>query len=114
MQMAQQHLEPITLSAEDLQVEPAFTEKIEAFKFNEAMDLVWEHVAKGDAYMTSEEPYKKIKTDPEAAKKVLEKLVRHLAKLAVHLAPAMPATADAILAAVRTNTKPENLFPRLS
>lgn len=113
MTLAEQHLAPVSLTAEDTAVETAFSEKIEAFKFNEAMDLVWEHVAKGDAYMTTEEPYKKIKIDPEAAKQVLEKLVRHTAKLAVHLAAVMPATAEVMLSAVKANKKPENLFPRL-
>jgi methionyl-tRNA synthetase len=113
MTLAEQHLSPVSLTPEDMNIEPAFTEKMETFKFNEAMDLVWEHVGKGDAYMTTEEPYKKIKTEPEEAKKVLEKLVKHITKVAAHLAPAMPATSEIILKAVRQNKKPENLFPRL-
>ena len=44
----------------------------------------------------------------------IEKLVRHLAKIAVHLEAFMPATAEAIHRAVKENKKPENLFPRLS
>ena len=113
MTLAERHLLPVQLTTEDTAVEPAFTEKIEAFKFNEAMDLIWDHVAKGDAYITVEEPYKKIKTEPEAAKRALEKLARHIAKLAAHLAPAMPATAKIMMDAVRTNKKPKNLFPRI-
>ena len=42
-----------------------------------------------------------------------EKLVHHLAKVAAHLEPCMPATSEAILTAVKENKKPENLFPRL-
>ena len=79
------------------------------------MDLIFEHVGKGDEYMTTEEPYKKIKVEEtkEQARAIIEKLVRHLAKLSAHLRPVMPATAGAILAAVKENKKPENLFPRL-
>jgi hypothetical protein len=44
----------------------------------------------------------------------IEKLVRHLAKVAAHLAPVMPGTGEAILTAVRENKKPDNLFPRLT
>jgi len=114
MKLAEEHLPaPIVLLPEDTSVEPAVLEKIQAFRFNEAMDLVFEHVAKGDAYMTIEEPYRKIKSEPEEAKRVIEKLVRHLAKLAAHLAAPMPATAEIILNAVATNKKPENLFPRI-
>jgi len=116
MKLAETHLPtPLTFSAADVSIEPSFIEKMNRFAFNEAMDLIFEHVAKGDEYMTTEEPFKKIK-DPataDEARAVIEKLVRHVAKVAAHLAPVMPATSEAILAAVQENKKPENLFPRL-
>jgi methionyl-tRNA synthetase len=70
----------------------------------------------GDEFMTSREPYKKIKEEStkEEAKADIAKLVKHLAKLSAHLAPVMPATSAAMLAAVKENKKPENLFPRLA
>lgn len=117
MKLAEEHLSvPVALSAGDTVVEQAFQEKLDAFAFNEAMDLIFEHVGKGDEYMTEREPYKKIKSEDTKAEALanIEKLVRHLAKVATHLAPAMPATAQAILAAVRENKKPKNLFPRLT
>jgi methionyl-tRNA synthetase len=119
MKLAEEHLSaPVVLADEDTRIEQPFFDSIEQFKFNEAMDLVFEHVAKGDAYMTEHEPYKKIKSeDPkeqEQARADIEKLVRHLAKIAAHLAPAMPETSEKILQAVRENKKPENLFPRLA
>ena len=49
----------------------------------------------------------------EEARADIEHLVRALAKIAAHLAPAMPRTAAAISASVRSNKKPENLFPRI-
>ncbi len=118
MTLSAQHLSaPVVLRPEDLSIEPSFIEKIEQFRFNEAMDIVFEHVGKGDLYMTEQVPYKKIKsedrTQQEEARKDIEKLVRHIAKVAVHLIPAMPATANSILDAVRSNTKPANLFPRI-
>ncbi|HEX8591623.1 MAG TPA: methionine--tRNA ligase [Candidatus Paceibacterota bacterium] len=116
MKLAEEHLqEPVLLAEEDAGIEEAFSNHMQAFRFNEAMDLIFEHVGKGDEYMTSSEPYKKIKNEDTRAEAIadIEKLVRHLAKVAVHLVPAMPATAEAILAAVHENKKPENLFPRL-
>lgn len=117
MKLAEEHLpEPVSLTAENQQIEQGFIEKVEAFRFNEAMDLIFEHVAKGDAYMTERAPYKGVKSEDESVRATaladLEKLVKHLAKIAAHLAPMMPSTAVAIMAAVHTNTKPENLFPR--
>jgi methionyl-tRNA synthetase len=104
---------PVSLIEDDTKVEDAFVQKIKAFRFSEAGDLIFEHVAKGDEYMTTEEPYRKIKTEPEEAKKNIEKLVRHLAKIAAHLPSFMPETSEKILTAVRKNKKPENLFPRI-
>lgn len=116
MKLAEEHLAgPVALTPEDAGVEDAFIAKVKGYRFNEAMDLIFEHIAKGDEYMTAHEPYKKVKDEATKAEALadIEKLVRHLAKVAAHLAPMMPDTADAILGAVRGNKKPENLFPRL-
>lgn len=117
MKLAEQYLAaPVTLTEEDTTVEQVFLDAITGFRFNEAMDLIFEHIAKGDEYMTGREPYKKVKDEATKAEAVadIEQLVRHLAKLAAHLVPVMPATAEAVFAAVRENQKPDNLFPRLS
>lgn len=117
MKLAEDNLPvPVALTEADTAVEDAFAEKIDAFRFQEAMDLIFEHVGKGDEHMTSTEPYKKIKVEStrEEGITAIEKLVRHIAKISAHLVPMMPATAAAILAAVKENKKPENLFPRLS
>ena len=118
MKLAEDNLSaPVTLTEEDTAIEPAFLKHIEEFRFNEAMDLVWEHIGKGDTYMTEHAPYKKVKSGEESEKAEgrfeIEKLVRHVAKVAAHLVPVMPQTAALILAAVKENKKPENLFPRL-
>jgi methionyl-tRNA synthetase len=67
--------------------------------------------------MAEHAPYKGIKSgdtvEREKARDEIEYLVRELAAIATHLAPAMPRTAAAIASAVRKNQKPENLFPRL-
>lgn len=117
MKLAEAHLPaPVSLDDEDTSMEDAFTERVDAYRFHDAMDLIFEHVGKGDEYMTSEEPYKKVKDEATKAEALLaiDRLVRHLAKVATHLAPMMPATSAAILGAVRENKKPENLFPRLA
>jgi methionyl-tRNA synthetase len=117
MQLAQTHLDaPVALTDGDTAMEEAYTTLLDNFSFNEAMDLIWHHVGIGDEFMTTREPYKKIKDEAttQEAKADIEKLVRHVAKVASHLTSIMPATSTAILAAIRENKKPENLFPRLS
>ncbi|MHB8710364.1 MAG: methionine--tRNA ligase [Minisyncoccota bacterium] len=117
MKLAEDHLPvPVALTDADEKIVPEFFEKIEAFRFNEAMDFVFAKVAAADAYMAEHVPYKRIKGDTaeqETACKDIEHLVRELARIAAHLAPAMPHTAVAIATAVRANKKPDNLFPRL-
>jgi methionyl-tRNA synthetase len=116
MKLAETHLDaPVSLTEDDTRVETVFTDLIETFQFQQAMDLIFEHVSKGDEYMTSEEPYKKIKepATEAQAREVITELVKHVAKIGAHLESVMPATCEQILMAVSTNTKPENLFPRL-
>jgi len=99
-----------------MRIEQAYADVLDRFAFNEAMDIIWSHIAYGDEFMTTREPYKAIKNEEtkEAAKADIAKLVSHLAKIGAHLAPVMPQTAHAVRSAVKENEKPENLFPRLA
>lgn len=116
MKLAEEHLEtPVILSSDDTHSEAQWGNHLLKFEFSAAMDIVFEHIAKGDEYMTASEPYKKIKTEEgkERALSDITKLVHHIAKLATHLKPFMPETAQAMLRTIAENKKPENLFPRL-
>ena len=118
MTLAQAHLaQPVRLSDGDEKISDEFFEKVETFRFNEAMDYIFQKVAAADAFMAERAPYKNIKSSDtalaEAARRDIEQAVRQLASIAAHLAPALPRTAAAIAAAVHENRKPDNLFPRL-
>ena len=118
MKLAEDHLpHPVALTNADGETDPSFLNSIEAFRFNEAMDFIFAKVAIADAFIAARVPYKNIKSadvaEQEIARKDIETLVRQLAHIAAHLVPAMPRTAAAITAAVRTNKKPANLFPRI-
>ena len=118
MKLAEEYLkDPVVFGGEDTKLGREFTEEIDAFKFNEAMDFVFVKVAEADAFMTNYEPYKHIKSDDsvesENARRDIESLVRQLVTIAAHLAPAMFSTSEKILNAIRKNKKPQNLFPRL-
>lgn len=119
MKLAQDNLEsPIELMDEDIAIDPSYTAKLAAFSFNEALDHVFAMIAESDLMMTERQPFKKVKdTDADVVaegKSDITLLVRNVASVASHLAHAMPATSEIILSAVRANTKPENLFPRLA
>ncbi len=118
MKLAEEHLpHPAKLSRDTEVVDSRFLSLVESFRFNDAMDIVFEKIAHADAYMTKYAPYKGIKSgdtvERERARDQIENLVGQIAAIAVHLTPALPRTAAKIAAAVRKNQKPENLFPRI-
>ncbi|MDO8408249.1 MAG: methionine--tRNA ligase [bacterium] len=119
MELAQVHLpHPVELASEDTTLSPEFTQMIDSFRFNEAMDAVFAKIGAADAHMTEHKPFAGIKSGDavvrETARADIEHLVRELAGIAAYLAPAMPRTAAAVASAVRSNKRPENLFPRLA
>jgi len=103
------------------QVEPklesAFTDLIDAYDFQKAMDLIFDHIQKGDLLIQETEPFKKIKSsdqsEVEAAKEIVKQLVQHLYNLSAYIEIALPDTARIIKEAVIQNKKPDNLFKRL-
>ncbi|MEK7515759.1 MAG: hypothetical protein AAB555_02415, partial [Patescibacteria group bacterium] len=92
---------------------PQITEAIETFKFNDAMDAIWNRIQRLDKRINEEEPYKVIKTDPVTGKILIQFMVSELREIGEMLAPLMPETSQKILDAIKANKKPENLFPRL-
>ncbi len=116
MKMAEDNLEnPVAVTSAPL--ENAFTEKLDAYRPDEALNLIFEHVGKGDLYIQETLPFKKIKSEVaserEEGKEVIAKLVQHIYRIAEHLTIFMPETAEKIMEAVRTNKKPETLFARI-
>ncbi len=115
MRLAESNLlEPVAVSDEPL--EEAFCVALDRYAINEAMDIMFSHIQLGDEYIQKTEPYKKVKSDDPTivvdGKQDIEKMVRHIYKIATHLAPFMPATAEKIRVAVRENKMPEPLFLR--
>ncbi len=116
MKMAEDNL-PVPVVISDQALEEAFTSKFDVYAFNEAFDLIFEHIGKGDAYIQETLPFKKLKSESEAeraeGKAIIEKLVEHVYRIAEHLVPFMPDTAERMKQAVRENKKPESLFTRI-
>jgi methionyl-tRNA synthetase len=115
MKMAEDNIEPISI--EDTPLEKAFTEKLDVYRFDEAFDVIFMHIAKGDLHIQETQPFKMLKSEDAAVvqegKAIIEKLVRHIYRIAEHLAPLMPETAEKIKEAVRQNKKPDTLFARI-
>jgi methionyl-tRNA synthetase len=111
MQLAQTHLaEPVKV--EFVPYPKEFTEALENFEINKAADYVWSRIGALDERITREEPFKLVKTDPDAGKKIIVELVRELAAIDLMLEPLLPETSKKIIEAIVQNKKPNNLFPR--
>jgi len=89
-----------------------YTNALDRYDYNAAADYIWEKIKKLDGRLTTEKPFAVVKENPEEGKRVIHECVAELYSIARLLQPIMPATSDAIKAAVLANKKPENLFPR--
>lgn len=68
----------------------------ESFDFNKVMNEIWRLVGDLDSFIAKEEPYRKVKTDPESAHKDLKYVAEEISRLAYSLYPFMPETAEKI------------------
>ncbi len=109
MKMAETHLEP-----EDFPLlDPDTLDLPDIIAFQPAMDHIWTMIQGLDERITTTEPFKLIKTNPDEAKLIMGELRAELLHIGRLLLPSMPETSNTIRAAVRANQKPDNLFARL-
>jgi methionyl-tRNA synthetase len=88
-------------------------EMFDQFNLAEEMNNIWFDIASLDKKIQTEEPFKKIKIDPESAKKDVHYLLFHLLGTALKLEPFMPETSKKIRECIVLNKSPETqLFPR--
>ncbi|PSO45103.1 MAG: methionine--tRNA ligase [Parcubacteria group bacterium SW_6_46_9] len=98
---------------EDLEI---LTEHMNNFRFDQAMDYIWQEVSHLDAFITDREPYKGIKSDDEddvrEAKEAVAYLALRLFDIAEMLKPFMPETSEEIQDILKEGRDPEPLFER--
>jgi methionyl-tRNA synthetase len=70
---------------------------LEAYKFRQALQSVMDIARLGNRYLTENEPWKTIKTNPEQAKETLHNSLILIGHLAVCLQPFLPATVKKII-----------------
>jgi methionyl-tRNA synthetase len=114
MKLAETHLDDPVDRPTPAPFPKVYTDAIERYAFNEAMDYIWERIGEADERMATEEPYKVVKTDPEKAKQTIVELALEVYTIGRLLQPFMPETGDAIKKTVLANKKPEALFPRIA
>ncbi len=96
-------------------VKSLLEQKMEEFKLNEALCVIWELIRFGDYYINEKKPWE----NPESKEDVLVNLIMILKTTAELLEPFLPETSKKILGSIKKSgknlkiTKGENLFPRL-
>lgn len=101
----------IPIKIDTVDFAPEFVSALEKFNIKEACDFIWRKIGEADVYIQREEPFKKIKTNHDAAVKDLAYLLSELISIAYHLGPIMPETSKEIFTALELKRKPM-LFPR--
>jgi len=112
MKLAETHLDEPIAKPSKVDCPKEYKEAMKEYDFNAAMDLIWRHIGAADQRMTDEAPFKLVKTDAEAGKKVIAELAHECLIIGCMLTPFLPETAHAIKHTVLANKKPESLFPR--
>lgn len=88
-------------------------ESMDSFDLKSAIDEIWLSVLHMDGYIQQEQPFKKIKENPEGAKADLQKLLGWLMDTATELKPFLPETSEKIIDLIKANKSPsEPLFLR--
>jgi len=92
--------------------------KLDEYKFNEALVIIWELIQVGDRYLNEKKPWEKSRTEDER-REALCTAIMILDAVAVSLVPFLPETAQKISKNITITNgvvsvqKIENLFPRL-
>jgi methionyl-tRNA synthetase len=89
-----------------------YTDTLTKFEINKAVEFIWSEIARIDQAITATEPFKVVKQDLEAGKKLIGDFVVELAKINRMLQPILPDTSKKLADAIASNKKPENLFAR--
>lgn len=112
MKMAEDHLDNPIDEPRKQKFPREYIESFNEYNLQKASEIVWERISKIDAKIQETQPFKLVKEDKEAAKKIIISLVQELYTVALLLQPFMPETSDVIKEAILQNKKPKPLFLR--
>lgn len=112
MKMASTNLDqPIEVPSDTIPQE--FKDLLEKFEIQKAADLIWQKIAEADLLIQQTEPFKLIKTDRNAAIKIINDLCLRVHAISQMLESFLPATSATIKKLVTENKMPEKpLFVR--
>ena len=106
MKMAQVNLEGPTEIPEK-SIPQEYFDLLNNYEIAKASDFIWSEIGEMDKFIQENQPFKVVKTDLEAGKKMICSLVVRLYSVARMLNPIMPKTSEKIKALIKSNKSPE-------
>ncbi len=85
---------------------------MDRYEIQKAAEIIWERIQIADKFIQEREPFKKIKTNPEEAKKDVRELLWSVTEIAHLLKPILPGTSGKIFDALANPGEVPALFPR--
>jgi methionyl-tRNA synthetase len=86
---------------------------LDNFEINKAVEYIWNEIGEIDRYIQANQPFRLVKADPEAGKKMITDLVKRVNFIASMLGIILPETSAKIRELIRENKSPETpLFLR--
>jgi len=97
----------------DKKLKNDFEQKINEYKFNEALEVLWAKLRECDEIITKEQPWKL--EDKDKIKNVLEPIAQNILNVSELLQPFIPEISEKIIKqfSAKQIKKGENLFPRI-
>jgi len=113
MKLAETHL-PADKGKKHAEMYPQeLQDAVMKFEFNRAMDYIFGRIGDLDRKITETKPFKLIRANPKEGTELILSMVLELHAIGHMLEPFMPETSKKIGDAIKSNKKPENLFPRI-
>lgn len=113
IKMSETYLKEPAEMEEKFEFPKEFSEHLERFELNKAMDFIWRKIGEADLYIQKEQPFKIIKENKETGQKMIAYLIAELKKISYLLQIFMPETSEIIQKTITKNKMPERpLFPR--
>ncbi len=106
MKMAETNLDGAVARPEPTPFDKEYSDAIDTFRLNRAMDFVWEKIGELDSKIQKTQPFKLIKKDKEKAIEIIKELVMDLYIVGRMLNPIMPKTSEKIKELVKENKSP--------
>lgn len=113
IKMSETYLDKPDDTGEKFEFPKEFSEYLEKFELNKAMDFIWKKIGEADSYIQKNQPFKIVKEDKAEGERMITHLIQGLTEIADLLRIFMPGASENIKKAVRENKMPErSLFPR--